>query len=388
MPPAAQPDPEVLAAIRPPGRRRWPWVVGLLALGLGAACAGVYGLWGRGEVVYHTESAQRGDLVHLVTAVGSLAPMDAVEIGSDLSGKVIEVAVRVNDPVKAGDVLVRLDPWTFENAVAQSRAQVAAASASVKQAQVTLRQRELERDRAQVLAQRGAGTRVDEENAQLAYESAQAALAMSEAQLAQQRVSLARAQDQLADTVITSPIDGVVTQRLVEPGQTVVSSMAATALLEVASDLRSLKAEVDVDEAEVGRVAIGQPASFTVSAWPEARFSAVVNTLDLSPDASSSVVVYAAELGVRNDEMNLRPGMTATAEIEVSRRVDQLLVPSAALRYRPEGAARGEGEAVYLLQGGAPVRVAVEVIDAEGAWTAVQSSALSEGAALVTGEAR
>jgi len=387
--PALAEDPEVLAAIRPKRRFRVVgWLVGLGGLGALALCGGLWAGFGGREQVYQAEMTRQGDLVTTVTAVGALEPLDSVEIGSDLSGRVTAVLVRVNDHVHAGDVLVRLDPSAYESTVAQSRAQVRSAEASVQQAWVTLRQRELERDRSSKLLALGASTAVEVEGAQLAWEAAEAALASTQAQLSLQRATLDRAEDQLEHTVITSPIDGVVTQRLVDPGQTVVSSMAATALLQIASDLAALKAVVDVDEADVGRVAIGQPAAFTVSAWPNRGFTAEVSTLDLAPDASQSVVVYPAELNVRNDDLSLRPGMTATAEIEIDRLVDQLLVPAAALRFSPKNADEAEATRVWVLPaaGKAPTAVPVEVIASEGAWTAITASpALAAGTSVLVG---
>ena len=160
------------------------------------------------------------------------------------------------------------------------------------------------------------------------------------------------------------PLHNTLTQRHVDPGQTVVSSLQATPLFEVASDLAQMEAEVAVDEADIGRVSAGQPATFTVTAWPDRTFNAVVHSVDIAPDPNETVVVYDAELRLNNADLALRPGMTATAEIEVGRLEGVLLVPSAALRYSPKimlqggrmvGEVSGDQPKVWTLKNDTPV---------------------------------
>ena len=373
------PDPEVLTALRRSRPRPWlRWGLGLgLLLGVGAVIA--WAVAPGAAPTWETAAVTQGALIERVTAVGQLEPVDSVEVGSDLSGKVLRVAVQANDPVAAGAVLAELEPRPFQNAVTQAHASLAVAQAALAQAKVSAEKARLEVERDQRLAERGAVTSVELQTATLALDTARASVRSAEASVAQARAVLQNAKDDLDKTVIVSPIDGVVTRRLVDPGQTVVSAMSATALFEVASDLHQLKAEVGIDEADVGRVAAGQPAVFTVSAWPERRFDAAVRTVDLAPDDSESVVTYDADLRLANADLALRPGMTATAEIEVGRLPDALQVPSGALRFRPADTPVGEGEWVFVLDNDQPRAVQVQVLGSDGLQTAVSAADLKAG---------
>ena len=395
-PTATNPAPraEDLAVIRAPSRRR-RWLIGggIAALALIGGALGLAFRGGDGPQ-YETTPLTRGTLTERVTAVGTLEPISSVEVGSDLSGKVIEVLVEENDVVTVGQVLARLDATPFETARARAEASVASAKASAAEAAVNVKKARLVSDRATALLAQGAATVSDQQDAALSLESAEAALRVAGAQLSQSMTSLADAQQDLAKTVIASPMDGVVIHRLVDPGQTVVSAMSATALFEVASDLGQLKVEVDVDEAEIGRVSQGQIASFTVPAFPDATFTAKVATVNLAPNADDSVVSYGAELHLDNTESTLRPGMTATATLEVGQVADALLAPTLALRYRPPQEPGGQplsGNHLWVLSGAQLTPVAVTVLASDGAMSAVRAedaAALPEGALIVTGGGR
>lgn len=331
-------------------------------------------------------TAVRGDLVVDVTAVGTLQPVDAVEVGSDLSGEVVDVLVEANDPVTAGQALARLDPRPFELAVDDAASAVSSARASVAQATASLDMARLELDRTTALFDGGASTRAALDSATSQVRLQAATRDGARAQLSQARSRLARATEDLDDTVIVSPIDGVVLQRAVEPGQTVVSAMSATTLFEVASDLAHLQADVDIDEADVARVSPGQATTFSVAAWPDRTFEATVARVDLSPDPRSAVVVYVAELHLDNPDGALRPGMTATASIETHRFDDVVLVPSAALRFTPEAGPAAPGGPTVWSHDGTWVPHTVDVLGTDGQWTAVDG--LDTDTLVVTGGAR
>jgi HlyD family secretion protein len=381
---ALEPSPEDLAVVQPP-RRRWWWLaaVGLLLGGTGLGLV----LFGRGDSAqWETQPATTGDLTTTVTAVGSIEPLTTVEVGSDLTGRVSSVRVEQNASVRAGDVLAELDPESFEAAVAQATASVRAASAAVEKARVTLADAEASRDRTARLEGQGAAAPTETAAAALAVDKARADVQSAVASLAQARASQERAQQDLRETTITAPIDGVVVHRYVEPGQTVVSAMQATPLFEVASDLHALKIEAGVDEADVGRVREGQTATFTVSAWPERTFLATVASVDLAPDPDATVVSYQAELAVDNPDLALLPGMTATAEIEVASLQDVVQVPATALRYRPRGAEPSDDDTMYVLVDGEPQAVKVEVLGTDGLTVAVDG--IEPGTAVIVGGGR
>ncbi len=387
------PDPAVVALLetaRPRRGRQLAVAVGLLAAGGLVAAL----LWPRAVPRYQTAAVTAGDLVRTVTAVGTLAPVDEVEISSELSGRVAAVEVEVNQRVTVGQPLARLDERPFRHAATQAKAQLRSAQATQAQAVASRTAAAQDLDRARRLRDRGAGTDESLEDAQAAHDRAVADVEAAAAQVALRRAALADAEDDLERTVIVSPIDGVVLVRAVEPGQTVVSTMSATALFTVASDLGALKAEVGVDEADVGQVAAGMPARFTVSAWPERDFSGAIHTVDLAPQDDADVVTYAAELRLENPDLALRPGMTATAAIEVGRLEDVLLVPTRALRWSPPRETGGFGppgpppstpaadtSTLWTLDpGGPPGSIAerpVTVLGTNGTQTAVASASAS-----------
>ncbi|MCA9494079.1 MAG: efflux RND transporter periplasmic adaptor subunit [Myxococcales bacterium] len=384
----SEPTPEDLVVVRPPRRRRWGWW--LAAVALGASTLWFVGGGEEEDSTWDTRTASRGDLITTVTAVGTLQPRTTVEIGSAQSGTLLRVPVEQNELVHAGQVLAELDPEPFEAAAAQARASVASSRAQVERARVTRDATLDTATRTERLQAQGVASDDERRSAVLAADQARADLSAAQAQLAQAEASLAKALDDLSDTTITTPIDGVVLHRYVEPGQTVVSAMTATALFEVASDLTTLEFEAGVDEADVGRVAAGQRATFTVSAWPDRVFEADVAGVDLAPDPDASVVTYAATLRVDNADLVLRPGMTATAEIVVDELHDVVTVPALALRWRPKtGGGPGshaavlQGDVVHVLEGEQAEAVQVRVLGTDGVSTAVEG--VPDGAAVVLG---
>ena len=378
------PDADVVATLQRANRRPGRWI----AAGLGVVALGSILTWWfwptqAADGDWRTTAPSRGTLTLTVTAVGKLEPVDSVEVGSDLSGRVETVAVRANDPVSAGQELARLDPEPFDNAIDQARAQVASANASLTQAQANLTSAQRDASQLGRLVQEGAAARTELERAEIAVEVGLADVATARAQLTQARTALDQAQDNLRDSVITTPIDGVVTQRYIDPGQTVVSAMQATPLFEIASDLRRMKAEVGVDEADIGAVREGLPATFTVSAWPDRVFSGDVSSVAIAPDPQQAVVTYDAEVRIDNADMALRPGMTATAEIQVGQLEDVWLVPSAALRYAPDEADPPAEPTLWLLNDRDPTPLAVTVLGHDATQTAVASEALTASSPVV-----
>lgn len=318
-------------------RRRWLWpLIALAALGLLAV--GAAALWPReAPPAWETAQVRRGALVIEVTAVGTLEPLHTVKVGSDVSGVVAEVFVETNQTVKAGQVLLRLDTTLLEAQTRQAKAALAAGKAAERQAKVALQGASSELARAERVSASAALSAADLEAARLARDRAEAALQLAVAQRQQAEATLDQAQTNLARATITSPIDGVVLSRAVDPGQAVVSALSAATLFEVAEDLGRMSVEVEIDEADVARVQPEQRATFTVSAHPDRVFDAHVDKVELAPKPGSAVVTYLACLHLDNAEGLLRPGMTATARIDAERLEDRLLLPTAALRFQPPG---------------------------------------------------
>ena len=309
---------------------------------------------------YATAPVQRGDLRVTVSATGNLQPTNKVEVGSELSGLVTEVNVDNNDVVAKGDVLARLDTSRLQDAIAQSRAALQSAQAGVAQAQATAQQTQAALARLEEVRQLSGGkvpSVAEFDNARAEHARANAAVLTAKAAVAQARAQLSSDETQSSKALIRSPVTGVVLSRQVDPGQTVAASLNAPVLFVIAEDLKRMRLEVKVDEADVGQVSAGQKATFQVDAFPGRTFPARVERIDLGANASDgstassstassgsgAVVAYTAVLAVDNSKDILRPGMTATAEIVTSEKRDVLLVPNAALRFSPDAAAaRGE----------------------------------------------
>jgi HlyD family secretion protein len=284
---------------------------------------------------YRTEPVTRGSLSVIVTATGSVQPTNQVDVSSELSGIVRNVLVDYNSPVKVGQVLAELDTDKLKATVASSRAKLNAAKAKVAEADATVAEKEQDYNRKSKLVEKQITSTFDFEAARAAYRRAVAARESALADVGVAQAELELNETNLSKARIFSPIDGVVLSRDVEPGQTVASTLQAPVLFSIAEDLKQMEIQVDVDEADVGKVKEGQKATFTVDAYPNRTFDAEIRQLRFGSETVSGVVTYKAVLTTDNSELLLRPGMTATAEIRVEHLDDALLVPNAALRFTP-----------------------------------------------------
>jgi HlyD family secretion protein len=390
--------------------RRWKaWlIVAVLAV---AAAVSVYALFGRSSntVRYVTEPVTRSDLHVTVTATGSIQPTSQVEVSSELSGTIRRVFVDYNSMVKAGQVVAELDTDKFMANLDSSRAKLNAAKASVATAEVTVGEMTREYARKKTLAAAKYVSPQDLETAKAIYDRAVAALISAKAEVGVAAADVTLNESNLNKTRILSPIDGIVLKRNVDPGQTVAASFQAPVLFTIAEDLRRMEVQVDVDEADVGKVQEGQLASFSVDAYPDRRFPAVIRELRYASETVQGVVTYKAVLTVENAEMLLRPGMTATAEIGVQDVTGALLVSNAALRFTPpaqpvaqsggllkrlmpgmpqfrpasQREAGGPSRAVWMLRDGVPVAVPVTVGASDGKRTEILQGEIGEGSAAI-----
>lgn len=397
------------------GRRKPPRVVIVVAIAVVAVAAIAVILWislnPAAAPRYQTQSLARGDLVASVSATGTLAPLNQVEVGSELSGTVERVLVDDNDVVVPGQVLARLDSSRLQDQIAGGEAAVSAARAHLREAQATVRETGLKRDRMQRLwksSEGGYPARADVDAAEAAAERALASSASAAASVRQAEATLRTHRTNLDKSTIRSPIGGVILDRQVEPGQTVAASLQAPVLFVLAEDLRRMNLEVDIDEAEVAGVREGQPASFTVDAYPGRTFQAQVTRVGLGSQTKEGVVTYTALLSVNNADLSLRPGMTATAEITTQRRENVFLVPEQALRFSPPranaqtsgglasaltprmprggGAQRqSNGSQIWVLRDESPARIPVSVGASNGQMTEVSGAELRAGMPVIVG---
>jgi HlyD family secretion protein len=328
---------------RPWWRRTTPW---LALVVVAAALAGGYAWQSRrasqAVPVFVTEPITRGDLQLSVSANGTLQPTRTVNIGSELSGTVARVMVDVNDQVKKGQVLVELDRTRLQGQLERSQATLASNRAKVMQVEATLKEAQAQLGRFEEVA-RLSGGKVP---SQAELDTARATVQRALADLNAARASVTDAQAQvliddtnLGKTAIRAPIDGVILTRTVDPGNAVAASLQAVTLFTLAEDLHHMRLQVNVDEADVGSLQVGQKADFSVSAWPQRRYPATVTRVAYGSTTTDNVVTYPTLLEVENEDLSLRPGMTATATIQGDPRRGVLLVPNQALRFTPAAAA-------------------------------------------------
>jgi HlyD family secretion protein len=403
-----------------PGRRLrriliWSIPIVLIAIGLLT-----WGLRGKSAPVrYKTQPARIGTITVTVSATGNLQPTNQVIVGSELSGTIKTVEVDYNDQVKVGQVLARLDTSKLSAQVLQSQAVLASAHAKVEQTRATIKETRAALERLLEvgrLSNNKAASKSDLETAQAARDRAIADEAAARAAVAQAEATLTLNRTDLAKAEIKSPINGIVLTRSVEPGQTVAASLQAPVLFTLAENLAQMDLHVDVDEADVGQVQAEQAAVFTVDAYPDRTYPAQITQVRFGSKTTNGVVTYETILQVDNSDLSLRPGMTATATITVTKVEDTLLVPNAALRFSPAatdkpagsknsgsvlnklfprpamrpgkqkeaGGASRKSQQVWTLVNGKPVAVTVTTGLTDGSSTQIIAGDVKPGMELVT----
>jgi HlyD family secretion protein len=412
---------------RPWWRRNLRWIiVALVVVVLGLLVSRCFAP--KPPPSYITAPAEKGALAVTVSATGRLAPTRQVTVGSEISGLVLKVLVDVNDQVTEGQPIAIIDPARLDDAITQSRAALAANQAAVAQARATVDESTAQLRRMEEVSRLSGGkvpAKTELDTARAAVARAVANLRSAEANVVSARASLSSNQTQRTRSIIRSPVDGVVLARQVDAGQTVAASFSTPTMFVIAQDLTHMKLEVAIDEADVGSVKVGLPASFTVDAFPGRTFPAQITRVDLGSNLTAStassgsatasstttanqVVSYAAVLSVANPDLTLRPGMTATATIGVEKLENALLIPNGALRFTPEQSGaksggggiqfgprrqdqqkaigRGSKQTVYVVgKDGKPEKVDVVTGPSDGSRTAVTSTKLTPGMKVIVG---
>jgi HlyD family secretion protein len=287
---------------------------------------------------YETAEVTRGRIAAMVTASGTLSPLVTVQVGSQISGRIQALHADFNSQVKKGQVIARIDPSVSESQVAQARANEGMAVAAARAAEAALIEARRQHQRTTTLVAKDLVSQAEADTTLAKQETAEAELVSARARIAQARAARVQAETNLSYTTITSPIDGVVISRDVDVGQTVAASLQAPTIFTLAEDLRSMEVHTDVAESDVGRVLAGLPVEFTVDAYPGERFSGEVKAVRYAPKTVQNVVTYDAVVSVDNASLKLRPGMTADVSFMVEELEDALVVPNAALRFRPPDA--------------------------------------------------
>ena len=315
------------------------WIIGIVVLVV--AVVVVFGLTtlnknGNNGVRFKKEAIKKGSIEALVVTTGTLNPVNTVDVGSQVSGRIEDIYVDFNSEVKAGQIIARIDQSAFSTRVQQNEANYRSAVASLEKSKVMLANDKKKLDRAMDLFNKELISFEDKEAAETQYYSSKADLQSSEAKLEQAKSQLDSSQVDLDYTIIKSPINGVVINRNVNVGQTVAASFQAPVLFQIANNLSKMQVECSVDEADIGRVKESQRVTFTVDAFPDDNFTGTVSQVRYSPEIVQNVVTYTTIVAVENPEMKLRPGMTATVSMIVGEAKDKLLVPNSALRFTPQ----------------------------------------------------
>ena len=374
--------------------RRW-WIFGGIALASVAA-----GTWAythrasRNLVRYESALVTRGDLAVTVESTGTLEALTSVEVGSEVSGRVLKELVDVNDQVRKGQIMAEIDPEPLNSGLDQARAQLRGTNDAIRLAQASASESARTLVRTQQLGKEGIISQSDLDAALSAKDRDNASLhsARENARVAKASVDLTASK--LEKATIRAPIDGVVLARLVEPGQTVTAGFQTPVLFKLAQDMKKMKLNVDIDEADVSRIRSGESATFSVEAYPGRNFPSQVVSLQMEPKVSQNVVTYLAVLSVDNTDRALLPGMTCTATIQAETKRGVLVVPNAALRFTPPIRPGGLSKTgvnftdgrhrVWVLKGAVPTPIEVKTGATDGRNTEILSGDLKEGTSVLT----
>lgn len=369
----------------------------LIALG-----AGIW-MWvqnkSRSEVEYVTVPVDIKTLTTTVSATGNLEPTNTVEVGIEVSGTIEEVLVDYNDRVKTGQIMARLDTTKLLSAMTGSKAALARYRANIAEAEAAYLNAKNEWERVRKMSAATQGnypSRQEMDNARTTMEKSAAQVSAAKAQADQASAELKTDEENIRKATVVSPVDGIVLERKVEPGQTVVASMQTPVLFTMAEDLTIMQAIVSVDEADIGEVRENQKVEFSVDAYPNRTFSGTITQLRLNSQIVNGVVTYDAVVTVENKDLLLRPGMTVTARIVTGMYGNQLSIPNAALRFTPpseknNGTKKAKTTTgntlkhVWVLREGTPVKVPLKVSRTDGTSTAITDTSLVKGDMVIIG---
>lgn len=324
--------------------RRLGFIVSIVVIGLAIGGYVFFNGERKAPVRYRTTTVERGSVVSMVTATGTINPVVSVQVGTQVSGMIKSLHADFNSVVKAGDVVAVIDPEPFKARRDQAASNLEMAKANVARAKTDLAQRKREYERTQSLLSQQFVSQNDVDLALTNYQSAEAQLNVVAAQVKQAEAALNAAELDLKYTVIRSPVNGIVVARNIEVGQTVAASFATPNLFLIALDLTQMQVDTNVSESDIGGITEGKQATFSVDAYPGVQFQGVIRQVRLAPINVQNVVTYNVVVGVENKDLRLRPGMTANVSIVVAKKDDVLKVPNAAIRFTPPKTEQQDGQ--------------------------------------------
>lgn len=369
------------------------------------------------KITYETITPKRGDIATIISATGTLNPLNEVQIGSQVSGIISQIDVDTNDVVSKGQVLAKIDDKKILQELSRYEAQLKSAKAQLDSLTSTLKDKKWQFERLQKLYKQSKGkypSYADVQSAQVAYEIAKAEIESKRGNIAEIEANIKGVKIDFDNTIITSPIDGVVLTRSVDVGQTVAASFSAPELFKVAQDLKEMKLVVQIAESDVGKIALNQPLSFSVDAYPHRKFFAKVDKVNYGSTTTDNIVSYEVTINVDNKDLSLRPGMSATADIIVAEKKNVLLLPVSALFFQPQKQEIqtkkkttslfgppmpprhknttkpkdkqtnvGEEKQIWVLQGGNPIQRMIKVGISDG--KNVEVEGIGEGSEVIVG---
>ncbi|MCT7587590.1 efflux RND transporter periplasmic adaptor subunit [Aliarcobacter butzleri] len=355
------------------------------------------------KIEYITKKVTQGDLSVVVSTTGNLNPTNSVEIGIEVSGTLKEIFVDFNDEVKAGQILAKIDTVKLQSQVDSSTAALAIAVANQKESQVLLNNKKTLYDRTLNMYKNSGGkypSKNELDDTRFSYEAAIESLEAAKAKVLQSQSNLKTDKQNLEKASVKSSIDGIVLNREVEVGQTLAATMSAPKLFTIAKDLTNMDLIVSIDEADVADIKKDLPVTFTVDAYPNKVFNGKVKQVRLNPVDTNGVVTYETVVSVDNEDLLLKPGMTATAKIITKESKNKLLIPNGALRFKPKiqeqknggvnlvgpnmnrpanvarDLSKKELSPIFILENNQPKRVMVKVLDSDGKLTSIESEEL------------
>ncbi len=358
-----------------------------IAIGMAAAVIiviGVIGFTCGKKIKYETKEIKRCTITEVVEASGTINPVNTVSVGSTVSGLIKEIYVDYNDVVKQGQILAQIDPATFEATVQQNQAQILNAQANLAklEAEAEYNQKQYERYKNLYARNFVAKSELDEKYS--TYKSDLAQINAAKAQINQYEATLKTAMTNLGYTKIIAPVDGTVISREIDLGSPVAASFQAPELFTIAQDLTKMQIEVSVSEADIGNVQEGQDVTYTLDGYPDSTFEGKVTQVRLSPTTESNVVTYTVIVDVDNEDLKLKPGMTANVSIITNKSEDVLCVPNMALKFTPD--AKGpkyKNQGIWILEKGKTKRVEVETGANDDSRTEIISDTLNEGTSVI-----
>lgn len=353
----------------------------LIAAGV---CA--YMLYDNNKVQYQTKDLERCTITQVVEASGTINPVNIVSVGSTVSGLMKEIYVDYNSEVKKGQLLAQIDPATFQAQVDQNQAQINNAEANLAKLNAEMVYAKKTYDRYKNLYDKNFIAKSELDKAESEYLSKRASIGAQRASISQARASYKTSMTNLGYTKIIAPVDGTIIKRAIDVGQPVAASFQAPELFTIAQDLKKMQIEVNVSEADIGRVKEGQKAEYTLDGYPDSTFHGEVTQVRLHSTTTSNVVTYTVIVSVDNEDLKLKPGMTANVSIITSQNKNVLCVPSVALKYTPETTGQKYKEqGVWVLKGNEPERVTIKEGASDDSNVEIITDKLHEGDKIIIG---